>query len=67
MGQARVRTGGGTTDDLREGAGVLQVGEEVGSVASGPVNARIVSVNGLGNVKDPVRKVALVKEALKIG
>ena len=61
------RAGRGATDYLRRGAGVLEISQEVGSVASGRMYARVISVNGLGKVEVPILKVAFVKEALKVG
>ena len=59
--------GRGATDDLGRGAGVLEVGQEVGTVAVGRMHACVVSVNGLGEIEVPVLKVAFVKEALQVG
>ena len=66
-GQASLRTGGGTSDDLRRGAGVMQLGEDVMSVTGGRGNARVVGVDGLLEVEVPVLNVAVIKEALKGG
>ena len=47
------RAGRGATDDLGRGAGVLEVGQEVGSVGGGRMYACVLSVNGLGEVRGP--------------